>query len=271
MPIELHGDMERSGMTPQERDLNVAAWSHSAFRMSDGKLLPIEVKRLPSWNALRVRRLVEAGYWRPTVEGYEIVGYLEINRSREEIEERRAGNRLRQHAFRERRTADRAEPATPEMEPSNALGNAGSHASRDAASPNHHLHLDREQAKAKGMVERKDDPFPLDWSSEHWRLFRNAWEGRGLREPPSQGQLRRFSNLIAEFPDEIPEFVRRDRSSGPSTFAILAGAEEMAKELRAQRRQPATALGSARPDEVDVLASQDLGDDFPHPGAGPAL
>jgi hypothetical protein len=240
--------MERSGLSPQERDLNVAAWSYSAFRMTDGQLIPLEVKRLPSWNALRVRRLVDTGFWRQTAEGYELVGYLDINRTREEIEQRRAATRLRQRAFRQRHTEDRGEADASAEGPRNALHNGRTDASRVAASPDHDLQLQREQVKAKGIVEREEDWLSLDWNEERWRLLREAWEGRGLREPPSRGQLRRFSPLLAEFPDEIPDFVRRDRSSGPSTFEILAGAEGLAEVLRSEARHGyATSLGEADP------------------------
>jgi hypothetical protein len=70
--------------------LYVRALCFAKHTLSDGHLTPGQVaacaRGLRNWRSL-AEKLVEAGLWEPTADGWHIVGFLERNRSRREIDD----------------------------------------------------------------------------------------------------------------------------------------------------------------------------------------
>jgi hypothetical protein len=69
------------------------------------------------------------------------------------------------------------------------------------------------------------------WEDPRWEGVRDAWEGRGLMEPPSPGQRRLLWAVAVEFPDLVGDWIEEAPDDGPSTFGIVqyvlaAAAEE---------------------------------------------
>jgi hypothetical protein len=102
MPINLHAEMVHADLDAPTRDLNHEAWSFVAMHETDGRLTELEAGHLFSSSPSRRLRLVEAGFWRQVPRGFEVVTYLEINRTRAAIDERRVKHRARQEKYTRR-------------------------------------------------------------------------------------------------------------------------------------------------------------------------
>ena len=102
IPIDLHVRMVRAGLDAATRDLCFNAWSYVALHRTDGQLAEAEADHLIGSTAGRRNALVEADFWRRVERGgYEVAGYLDegLNRTKAEIEKRRAGGRARQSRY----------------------------------------------------------------------------------------------------------------------------------------------------------------------------
>ena len=111
VPIDLHVRMVRADLDPATRDLCIAAWAYVALHRTDGRLAGAEADHLIGSTSGRRSALVEAGFWRRVERGgYEVVGYLDggLNRTSAEIEERRAGGRVRQSKYIKKQSASQA-------------------------------------------------------------------------------------------------------------------------------------------------------------------
>jgi hypothetical protein len=109
IPITLHAEMVRAGMDAATRDLNIGAWSFVGMHQTDGQLTVLEASHLYSSSRVRRKSLVEAGFWREMGKGFELVGYLEVNSTRVQIDEKRAGHRARQAKY-EKKLSDERQP-----------------------------------------------------------------------------------------------------------------------------------------------------------------
>lgn len=87
--------------------LFVAGLGYCTEHLTDG-FIPgdaVAVLAAESWSKpSSAKKLVEHGLWRAVEGGWQVAGWTSWNRTREEIEEKRAGARLRQQRSRARRT-----------------------------------------------------------------------------------------------------------------------------------------------------------------------
>jgi hypothetical protein len=104
--------------------LHLAAWSESSRWTLDGILDRTRRRRLSYWTPTRERSLIDAGFWIRHLVGDRIVidGYLEYNRSRAEIVERReqrarAGARRAENADRDPATGAFVPPTGGVVDP----------------------------------------------------------------------------------------------------------------------------------------------------------
>lgn len=114
IPITLHAQMVRAGMGAATRDLNIEAWSFVAMHQTDGRLTDLEAGHLYSSTRLRRQSLVTGGFWREMGKGFELFGYLDVNRTKAVIDEKRAGARARQARY-QKNVSDGGQPrASPD-------------------------------------------------------------------------------------------------------------------------------------------------------------
>ncbi len=92
--------------------LHVAASAVSSRAMLDGRVPPARLRRVPYWTEERQAALVAAGIWQLDGETAVLPDYLQLNRSREEIEERSETYRKNAEAGWRARLAN--PPAPPE-------------------------------------------------------------------------------------------------------------------------------------------------------------
>lgn len=104
IPITLHAEMVRVGLDVSTRDLNLQAWSHVATYQTDGRLTNLEASHLYSSTRPRRQKLVDTGFWKEVGTDFEVIGYLEVNRTRARIEKERADHRVSQKKYMERLT-----------------------------------------------------------------------------------------------------------------------------------------------------------------------
>ena len=100
IPNDLHPLMVRAGLDEAARDLNFEAWRFVGDQLTDGHLTRIEATRLGGASPARISKLVAAGFWREIAGGYELVGYLEVNRTRAQIAKKMADGRKRTARWR---------------------------------------------------------------------------------------------------------------------------------------------------------------------------
>jgi hypothetical protein len=269
VPVAMHGDMERAGLDASCRDLCIAAWTYSAANRTDGRITHVECRRLPSYSSNRVERLVAAGLWSPLPRGYELTHYLSINQSRAEIDEHRRKARARQRRFKEAKRAARTSdvPSTSDLSPDGPptqVANASVHALDNGESPDRHpnppdIRLsfppapDQEPGVrsatrttrsrlSKGEVGRVEQhglevtgkvilgALPA-WEDKAWDGVRDAWETRGLREPPSTPQRSLLWPAVEALGDSnVARWVEEGPRSGTSTYDIVGYVLERAAE-----------------------------------------
>lgn len=109
--------------------LHICALSYCNRRLTDGRVPAAVVRRLADVDdALQLAaQLVDAGLWRVTDDGFELVDYLATQPSRERVEQDREAKRRRQ----ERWLANRKKPATSRA----TSRDASRDASKDTAPP----------------------------------------------------------------------------------------------------------------------------------------
>jgi hypothetical protein len=103
-------DIIDAGLGLDHLGLNVLAWAESGSHALDGRVPMSRIKRLPGWSQKRQDRLVAAGVWLISLDDVVVLeGYLDVNRSREDIYAIREKQRLGgQHGGQERaQTAQR--------------------------------------------------------------------------------------------------------------------------------------------------------------------
>lgn len=76
-------------LSPEALGVHLAAYAVSSRGMLDGRLSRPRLRRVFGWSEAVEQKLVDAGIWLPLHDGgVELAGYLDDNRSREEIEHR---------------------------------------------------------------------------------------------------------------------------------------------------------------------------------------
>jgi hypothetical protein len=114
------GHPQHASLSDRAVRVHLAARCHCARYITDGIIA--DARQLQRYSAAVVRELVATGLWRH-VEGhkYEVVGYLETQRSKADVEAARAKNRERQERFRKRDTNSATnEGVTPLLTPPQA-------------------------------------------------------------------------------------------------------------------------------------------------------
>jgi hypothetical protein len=85
MPDQLPGDLLDAGLGPDHLGLLLEAWAEVSRNLLDGKLAPSRARKLRTWDESRARDLVIAGAFASSEAGIELVPYLKVNRTRDQI------------------------------------------------------------------------------------------------------------------------------------------------------------------------------------------
>lgn len=94
MPDVLPGDLLDKGLSPEHVGLVTEAWAESGRNQLDGRLHHSRAKKLRGWDEDRAHALVIAGAFVSTPEHIDLVGYLDVNDTRETIQQRRLARSL---------------------------------------------------------------------------------------------------------------------------------------------------------------------------------
>ena len=106
VPVELVREMDLAAIPEGAAALNLAAWSYAAANLTDGFLSPREAARLPWFTPSRKRALIAAGTWLVSGDRIVLTGFLDVNATRQHVEERRAANIERVHRFRAKHSGE---------------------------------------------------------------------------------------------------------------------------------------------------------------------
>jgi hypothetical protein len=207
MPDRLPTDLLDRGLGIGAVGALTVAWAESSRYQLDGLLKKSRARALRGWTQARETDLMRAGAVLVADDAFVLVGYLDVNRSRREIEQLR----------RDRQEAG----SLGGVAGAGAVGrdSAGHFESRNRATyarePDHLLGANSDTASENNKVPVKDGPTPTSspsdprgwypatesWDSG-WMPFLRAWRARGFSRPPTEGQRRTLWDVIDSRPED---------------------------------------------------------------------
>jgi hypothetical protein len=257
VPTGFSEAMARAGLTAEHRALIYAAWDYAARERTDGLLTRDELQRLAGFKKTLLQPIVAAGYLDESGDRYRIVGYLDLNITRAEIESfiglQRAKATLGGRASGTARgaggrfTGPGTDPAGPSHRPGGLVTtDPKTDPATDPPYPYPYTNTNTYQGTRVG-----DDAVWVGFGPA-WAEFREAWTARGFRLPPTEAQQLVLWPIVDARPEDSAAWVTE--APGRSASEVVGHVLDRFRELRAQ--VDARAAGEEHRSQRERVAGQ---------------